>query len=144
VVAANASARGQRVAILASPLHELTELLHHGRLPGARLQRGAQLCHRGAGELLRPRHGGGSGVSADALLQWLRRARLGSTGDQSKAVGEGGIPLAVMVPEHVDRGDVPRCADQCADGGVAQWHYPHGSLDAKPPSAASAYPRTTC
>ncbi len=48
----------------------------------------------------------------------------GLTGDQGEAVGKGGIPVAIMVPEHVGRRDVPRCAGQCADGGVAQWHDP--------------------
>jgi hypothetical protein len=46
----------------------------------------------------------------------------GSAGNISEAIGEGGIPLPFTVPEHVCRGGMPRCAGQCADGGVAQWH----------------------
>jgi len=48
----------------------------------------------------------------------------GSAGDPDEAVGEGRVTLAVMVPEHVGRCDVPRCADKCADRHIAERHDP--------------------
>jgi hypothetical protein len=50
--------------------------------------------------------------------------------------GRGG--RAVIVPEHVGRGDVPRCADQCADGYVTERHHPWaGGLNLGQPDLAA-------
>ena len=46
----------------------------------------------------------------------------GSTGDPDKAVGEGCVTLAVMVPEHIGRGDVSGCAGYRAEGFIAERH----------------------
>ena len=48
----------------------------------------------------------------------------GPAGDLDKASGEGGMPLAVVVPEDVGRDDLPGCADQCADRCLTQRHEP--------------------
>src|SRR4051812_15571687 len=74
MAAANASARGQRAAILASPLHELTgfqltvDCLALAATASAASRRG------GAGELLRPGLHGGTGAAPHAVLWRLWRA----------------------------------------------------------------------
>lgn len=44
--------------------------------------------------------------------------------DLPKPSSEARVPPPVIVPEHIRRRDVPGCAEQCADGGVAQWYHP--------------------
>jgi len=56
MAAANASARGQRAAILASPLAELTGFVLVVDWP---MRRRTVRIARGAGSLLHPRHDGG-------------------------------------------------------------------------------------
>ena len=55
---------------------------------------------------------------------WHRNGTPARRAIRAKLLAKVCMPLAVMVPEHVGRGDVPRCADQCADGGVAERHDP--------------------
>ena len=45
----------------------------------------------------------------------------GAAGNLPKSSGEACVSGAVVVPEHIGRGDVPAC---CAKGGVAERHHP--------------------
>lgn len=43
-------------------------------------------------------------------------------GHLAKSLGAVSVAVASTVPEHVRRGDVPRCADKCAERGIAERH----------------------
>jgi hypothetical protein len=78
MAAANASARGQRVAILASPLHELAGFLLAVDCLAPGCNGRAHFRHRGTGELLWPGLYCGPGAAANALFRNLRRPCRGS------------------------------------------------------------------
>jgi hypothetical protein len=105
MVAANASARGQRAAILASPLHELTGfylavdcLVSGRRLPCAAVQWRARLCCSRACQLLRAGQHGGAGAAPHAVFRRVRRTcgrRLVGHWTDSERTGQAAAGAAV-------------------------------------------------
>ena len=109
MVAANASARGQRHAILRSPRAELTSV-----------RRGAVVCPDGAGGLLRATHDRWRCIAPNALRTGLWRASAGGlAGDRpdtqrARQPSEGGAAGAggegVTNEKAAQEGEVPRAA----------------------------------
>ena len=62
----------------------------------------------------------GESMSEIVAPEW----HLGSFGGRGENVGERGVSLTIIVPKDVRQRDVPRCADKCAHGEVAQRHDP--------------------